>query len=224
MNTTSIAESISRSLGNRRVTGSACTFSRSLFARFATEPYALRDIDKRCVHLTNYSLNKDSGKFIENENEDPSQAGGDAHKWGLQALHWTSHGITGAGHAVPEDGPVPPRVPADEQLRRCTLKQLKSLCAERSLRRNGRKADLLGRLRDAAAAIEERQLQELDRQLSQQVLPVEDEAPQRVARSDSVAILHSDVALKELGWPQWEQRRAAGSARVAFRKAKSRST
>jgi hypothetical protein len=38
-------------------------------ARFATELYGTSDLDRRCMHLTNYSLNKHSRNFVMNTNE-----------------------------------------------------------------------------------------------------------------------------------------------------------
>lgn len=35
-------------------------------ARFATEPYSLDHIERRCMHLTNYSLNKHNKRFVPN--------------------------------------------------------------------------------------------------------------------------------------------------------------
>ena len=35
-------------------------------ARFATEPYSLEHIERRCMHLTNYSLNKHNKRFVPN--------------------------------------------------------------------------------------------------------------------------------------------------------------
>mmetsp|Transcript_20230 Transcript_20230/g.63418 ORF Transcript_20230/g.63418 Transcript_20230/m.63418 type:complete len:498 (+) Transcript_20230:53-1546(+) len=49
-------------------------------ARFATEPYTLDDIQGRCAHLTNYSLNKLSAGFV----NDDSEASGS--KWSLAAF------------------------------------------------------------------------------------------------------------------------------------------
>lgn len=48
--------------------------------RFATEKYRKGEIDNKFVHLTNYSVNKFSKKFI-NVDED-----GQGHKWTLTAL------------------------------------------------------------------------------------------------------------------------------------------
>lgn len=52
-------------------------------ARFATEPYDNRAIDRRCMHLTNYSLNKHSKNFVRNTNEEEDGAGS---KWSLSAF------------------------------------------------------------------------------------------------------------------------------------------
>jgi len=49
-------------------------------ARFATEKYTLDDIEGRCAHLTNYSLNKHSASFV----NDDSEASGS--KWSLDAF------------------------------------------------------------------------------------------------------------------------------------------
>lgn len=49
-------------------------------ARFATEKYTLDDIDGRCAHLTNYSLNKHSASFV---NDDSEESGS---KWSLAAF------------------------------------------------------------------------------------------------------------------------------------------
>jgi len=52
-------------------------------ARFATEPYGTSDLDRRCMHLTNYSLNKHSRNFVRNVNEDLD---GEGSKWSLSAF------------------------------------------------------------------------------------------------------------------------------------------
>jgi hypothetical protein len=51
-------------------------------ARFATEKYDMDEIDNRCRHLTNYSLNKYSAKFAKN---DGSQNDSISSKWSLSA-------------------------------------------------------------------------------------------------------------------------------------------
>ena len=51
--------------------------------RFATEKYTIDDIDQRCMHLTNYSLNKHSSNFVKNTNEDVDDSGS---KWSLSAF------------------------------------------------------------------------------------------------------------------------------------------
>lgn len=53
--------------------------------RFATEEYEPPNIDASDLfcHLTNYSINKKSSAFEENENEDEDNTG---HKWSLSAL------------------------------------------------------------------------------------------------------------------------------------------
>ena len=51
--------------------------------RFATEKYTIDDIDQRCMHLTNYSLNKHSSNFVKNTNEDNDDSGS---KWSLSAF------------------------------------------------------------------------------------------------------------------------------------------
>ena len=53
-------------------------------ARFATEGYtATRNKKNRFIHLTNYSLNKKSAKYVSNEGVDRDDYG---FKWGLSAL------------------------------------------------------------------------------------------------------------------------------------------
>jgi tubulin polyglutamylase TTLL5 len=52
-------------------------------ARFATEPYHAASLDERCGHLTNYSLNKFSDKFVKNTNAAEDDAGS---KWSLSAF------------------------------------------------------------------------------------------------------------------------------------------
>ena len=52
-------------------------------ARFATEPYSTSALDERCGHLTNYSLNKHSDKFVKNTNEAEDGTGS---KWSLSAF------------------------------------------------------------------------------------------------------------------------------------------
>jgi len=52
-------------------------------ARFATELYGTSDLDRRCMHLTNYSLNKHSRNFVMNTNETQD---GEGSKWSLLAF------------------------------------------------------------------------------------------------------------------------------------------
>ena len=52
-------------------------------ARFATELYDMTDLDRRCMHLTNYSLNKHSRNFVKNTNEEEDSKGS---KWSLSAF------------------------------------------------------------------------------------------------------------------------------------------
>ena len=53
-------------------------------ARFATEAYDLaQPLDRRCMHLTNYSLNKKASNFIANTDEAEDGVGS---KWSLSAL------------------------------------------------------------------------------------------------------------------------------------------
>jgi tubulin polyglutamylase TTLL5 len=53
-------------------------------ARFASETYTTKiNKDNRCMHLTNYSLNKKSEKFVQNENADQDDFG---FKWSLGAF------------------------------------------------------------------------------------------------------------------------------------------
>ena len=52
-------------------------------ARFATEEYDTSSLDKRCSHLTNYSLNKHSTKFVKNTNDEQDDHGS---KWSLTAF------------------------------------------------------------------------------------------------------------------------------------------
>ena len=52
-------------------------------ARFATERYDTSALDERCGHLTNYSLNKHSDKFVRNVNDADDGAGS---KWSLTAF------------------------------------------------------------------------------------------------------------------------------------------
>ncbi|VDP12949.1 unnamed protein product [Onchocerca flexuosa] len=54
-------------------------------ARFASEKYcsSAKSYEQHFSHLTNYSLNKNNGKFIRNENADTEDSG---HKWTLGAL------------------------------------------------------------------------------------------------------------------------------------------
>lgn len=61
-------------------------------ARFATEPYSLEHIERRCMHLTNYSLNKHNKRFV--PNTDVTQAPAPRpprtrtrHALGVPALH-----------------------------------------------------------------------------------------------------------------------------------------
>ncbi|KAL0487641.1 tubulin polyglutamylase TTLL5 [Acrasis kona] len=52
-------------------------------ARFATQPYDENEINDRFSHLTNYSLNRHSDDFVNNEDPDDEATG---HKWSLIAL------------------------------------------------------------------------------------------------------------------------------------------
>ena len=53
-------------------------------ARFATEVYDLKQpLDRRCMHLTNYSLNKKAKDFVANTDEEVDGVGS---KWSLSAL------------------------------------------------------------------------------------------------------------------------------------------
>lgn len=53
--------------------------------RFATEKYttSTKDVKKRYIHLTNYSVNKYAKKFVKNTN---LEADGEGSKWSLTAL------------------------------------------------------------------------------------------------------------------------------------------
>jgi tubulin polyglutamylase TTLL6/13 len=56
------------------------------FARFATEPYqppTVANIEDHFMHLTNYALQKNSEKYVFNENE---QADGIGHKRSLESV------------------------------------------------------------------------------------------------------------------------------------------
>lgn len=52
-------------------------------ARFATELYNLEHIERRCMHLTNYSLNKHNKRFVPNTDASQDDAGS---KWSLSAF------------------------------------------------------------------------------------------------------------------------------------------
>ena len=57
--------------------------------RFATSPFDTDDLQDRCKHLTNYSLNKHAKGFLPNtaaEEEDAAEADGVGSKWSLTAL------------------------------------------------------------------------------------------------------------------------------------------
>lgn len=53
--------------------------------RFATDQYNVKakDVSKRFIHLTNFSVNKHSKKFVKNKKEDRD---GEGSKWSLTAL------------------------------------------------------------------------------------------------------------------------------------------
>ena len=52
-------------------------------ARFATEKYTQNSFKNPFIHLTNYSINKKSKKFVKNENEQEDNVG---NKWSLSAF------------------------------------------------------------------------------------------------------------------------------------------
>lgn len=62
--------------------------------RFATEPYDIsgKSLDNPFVHLTNYSINKNSAAFIRNHDANDDDGG---HKWSLTALrrHLRARGL-----------------------------------------------------------------------------------------------------------------------------------
>jgi hypothetical protein len=61
--------------------------------RFASEPYnGTASIKNLYVHLTNYSINKKSGNFVQNQDSNEDSVG---HKWSLSALmrHFEEQGI-----------------------------------------------------------------------------------------------------------------------------------
>jgi len=60
------------------------------FARFSTEKFTLdpKQYDNKYVHLTNYSINKNSHKFVKNTDADIDDCG---NKWSLSALKRRMH-------------------------------------------------------------------------------------------------------------------------------------
>lgn len=62
--------------------------------RFATYPYTtkIKDIKKRFIHLTNFSVNKHSKTFVKNSK---AEKDGEGSKWSLTALkkYFTDNGI-----------------------------------------------------------------------------------------------------------------------------------
>jgi tubulin polyglutamylase TTLL4 len=62
--------------------------------RFATYEYnaKAKDVGKRFIHLTNFSVNKHSKKFVKNSKEDKD---GEGSKWSLTALrkYYEANGI-----------------------------------------------------------------------------------------------------------------------------------
>jgi len=58
---------------------------REGLTRFATDEYNVKskDVSKRFIHLTNFSVNKHSKKFVKNKKEDKD---GEGSKWSLTAL------------------------------------------------------------------------------------------------------------------------------------------
>jgi len=62
--------------------------------RFATEQYttSTKEVSKRYIHLTNYSVNKHAKKFVKNSNP---EADGEGSKWSITALKkkYTTLGI-----------------------------------------------------------------------------------------------------------------------------------
>ena len=62
--------------------------------RFATYEYTtkLKDVKKRFIHLTNFSVNKHSKKFVKNSK---AEQDGQGSKWSISALkkHYDSIGI-----------------------------------------------------------------------------------------------------------------------------------
>ena len=67
---------------------------REGLTRFATYQYNVKskDVTKRFIHLTNFSVNKKSKKFVKNTKEEKD---GEGSKWSLTALkkHYDSIGI-----------------------------------------------------------------------------------------------------------------------------------
>jgi outer membrane lipoprotein-sorting protein len=55
-------------------------FSEGL-VRFSTEIYDLSNINETLSHLTNYSLNKFSSKFVQNNEEGDEEKSENAGKW-----------------------------------------------------------------------------------------------------------------------------------------------
>ena len=66
--------------------GKVLVFTFVGLVRFATEKYSLnpKDLKKRFVHLTNFSINKKSENFIASKCGD--EGGRDSYKWSFRAL------------------------------------------------------------------------------------------------------------------------------------------
>ena len=56
--------------------------------RFATQKYSNnpKNLEKRYIHLTNYSVNKKAEDYVKNGDANEDEGGSDASKWNLYQL------------------------------------------------------------------------------------------------------------------------------------------
>ena len=134
-------------------------------------------------------------------------------RWGMAALLPSARGITGMKKEAHKD--PPPEVPTKEKMATLTRTELEQLCRDCEVVRG--KARTKAALRalfteETRKDILERRNASIERQIQEQM--GDEEQEEKPTKFDPSIQLRSAVARKDLGWPTWEQRRAA--ARAAF--------